>query len=70
MKKIMSISPDSFTKEDVQLLCERMDQLFDEGFYPHLEINREYSKHNPRLRGEMAHPKVFRWYLIRELYRL
>ena len=34
----MSISPDSFTKEDVQLLCERMDQLFDEGFYPHLEI--------------------------------
>lgn len=66
----MSITTDSFTKRDVELLCKRMEQLFDEGFYPHLEIYREYSKHNPRLSGEMAHPKVFYWYLIRELYRL
>ena len=66
----MSISADSFTKKDVELLCEHMDQLFDKGFYPHLEIYRRYSKHNPKLSGEMAHPKVFYWYLIRELYRL
>ncbi len=66
----MSITTDSFTKRDVELLCKRMEQLFDEGFYPHLEIYREYSKYNPRLNGEMAHPKVFYWYLIRELYRL
>ena len=66
----MSITADSFTKKDVESLCERMEQLFDRGFYPHLEIYRKYSKHNPRLSGEIAHPKVFYWYLIRELYRL
>jgi AMP nucleosidase len=70
MKKLYTISPDSFSEQEVRTVCDKMDVLFEDGFYPHLDIFREYSKYNPRLTGEMAHPKVFRWYLKRELFRL
>jgi len=70
MKKIYTISPDSYSEQEVRTVCDKMDELFENGFYPHLEIFREYSKYNPRLTGEMAHPTVFRWYLKRELLRL
>lgn len=70
MKKIYTISPDSYSEQEVRTVCDKMEELFENGFYPHLEIFREYSKYNPRLTGEMAHPTVFRWYLKRELLRL
>ena len=70
MKKIYTISPNSYSEQEVRTVCDKMEELFENGFYPHLEIFREYSKYNPRLTGEMAHPTVFRWYLKRELLRL
>ena len=70
MKKIYTISPDSYSEQEVRTVCDKMEELFENGFYPHLEIFREYSKYNPRLTGEIAHPTVFRWYLKRELLRL
>ena len=70
MKKIYTISPDSYSEQEVRTVCDKIEELFENGFYPHLEIFREYSKYNPRLTGEMAHPTVFRWYLKRELLRL
>ena len=41
----MSISPESFTREDVKLLCERMDQLFDEGFI----LISKYTENTPSI---------------------
>lgn len=38
MKKLYTISPDSFSEQEVRTVCDKMDALFEDGFYPHLEI--------------------------------
>ena len=56
MKKIYTISPDSYSEQEVRTVCDKMEELFENGFYPHLEIFREYSKYNPRLTGRNGSP--------------
>lgn len=47
-----------------------MEEIYEEGFYPRIIVHRTFSHHNPMIKGEMAQPKAFRWYLRRELVRL
>ncbi|MDZ7683632.1 MAG: hypothetical protein U5J63_18450 [Fodinibius sp.] len=50
--------------------CDTMESIYQNGEYPKLLIKRSWSKHNPIITGEMAKPKAFRWYLLRELKKL
>ncbi len=50
--------------------CDYMEEVYDSGFYPKLIVKRDWSIHNPIITGEFAHPKVYRWYLNREIEKL
>jgi len=50
--------------------CDRIEKIYESGFYPKLIVKRSWSKHNPIITGEFARPKAFRWYLSRELRKL
>lgn len=50
--------------------CNTMEKIYEKGEYPKLLVKRSWSKHNPIITGEMAKPKAFRWYLLRELKKL
>ena len=56
--------------EATEKACDLMEEIYEQGFYPKMIVHREYSYHNPRIKGEMAQPKAFRWYLKREMTRL
>ncbi len=58
------------TEGAVGELINRMEEIFEEGKYPKLTVEREWSRHNPVISGEFACPAVFRWYLKREFIRL
>lgn len=65
---------DSTTKTDIENAiseaCDFMEHIYEQGFYPKLCVNRNWSEHNPEITGEFAKPKVYRWYLMRELSKL
>lgn len=50
--------------------CDMMESIYTNGEYPKVLVKRSWSKHNPIITGEMAKPKAFRWYLLRELKKL
>lgn len=50
--------------------CDMMETIYDNGEYPKVLVKRSWSKHNPIITGEMAKPKAYRWYLLRELKKL
>lgn len=50
--------------------CDLMEEIYANGMYPKMIVHREYSEHNPTIKGEMAQPRAFRWYLRREIKRL
>ncbi len=50
--------------------CDVMESIYDNGEYPKVLVRRSWSKHNPLITGEMARPKAYRWYLLRELKKL
>lgn len=50
--------------------CDIMESIYDNGEYPKVLVKRSWSKHNPLITGEMAKPKAYRWYLLRELKKL
>ncbi len=50
--------------------CNIMEEIYENGEYPKVLVKRSWSKHNPIITGEMAKPKAFRWYLLRELKKL
>jgi AMP nucleosidase len=50
--------------------CDFMEQIYAKGLYPRMIVHRAFSEHNPTIKGEMAQPKAFRWYLLREMKRL
>lgn len=50
--------------------CDVMESIYDNGEYPKVLVKRSWSKHNPLITGEMARPKAYRWYLLRELKKL
>ncbi|MCG8373646.1 MAG: AMP nucleosidase [Balneolales bacterium] len=56
--------------EATEKACDLIEEIYESGKYPRMIVHREYSKHNPTLKGELAQPKAFRWYLLREMRRL
>lgn len=57
-------------EEQLKKACGLMESIYDSGYYPKLEVERSWSEHNPLISGEFAKPKVYRWYLLRELRKL
>jgi AMP nucleosidase len=73
MNDIMKIKPGNNQQEQekqVELLLNYMEEVDQAGYYPQLTVVRNWSEHNPRISGEFAKPKVFSWYLKREVLRL
>ena len=54
----------------VKKACDIMELIYDNGEYPKVLVKRSWSKHNPIITGEIARPKSYRWYLLRELKKL
>lgn len=54
----------------IEKACDIMESIYDNGEYPNVLVKRSWSKHNPVITGEMARPRSFRWYLLRELQKL
>lgn len=50
--------------------CDLMERIYDNGEYPKVLVKRSWSRHNPVITGEMARPRAYRWYLLRELRKL
>src|SRR6476660_4853875 len=48
-------------------LCDALEGIDADGWYPVIEVVRPWSRHNPRITGEFARPGTIRWYLEREL---
>src|SRR3954447_10596112 len=51
-------------------LCDALDGIDADGWYPVIEVVRPWSRHNPRITGEFARPGLIRSYLERELRAL
>jgi AMP nucleosidase len=73
MNDLMKITPGKNQQElqqKVEQLLDYMEEVDQAGFYPQLTVVRNWSEHNPRISGEFAKPRVFSWYLKREVLRL
>ena len=57
-------------RAEIQVGCDCLQQIYDGGRYPRIQVRRPWSAHNPVLTGKVARPSAYRWYLIRELYKL
>lgn len=68
--KYSDYTSDEAIAEATEKACDLMEQIYADGMYPKMVVEREYSEHNPTIKGEMAQPKAFRWYLRREIKRL
>lgn len=56
--------------EATEKACDLMEEMYASGKYPRMIVHREFSEHNPSIKGELAQPSAFRWYLLREMRRL
>lgn len=56
--------------QKVDEACQLMQEIFKDGYYAKVRVNRTWSEHNPTIEGEFAHPEVYQWYLKREFKRL
>ncbi|MEY2462185.1 MAG: nucleosidase [Acidimicrobiaceae bacterium] len=56
--------------EAVADLCDLLEAIDADGWYPLIEVTRPWSVHNPRISGEFARPAAIRRYLERELAAL
>lgn len=54
----------------IEKACDIMESIYANGEYPNVLVKRSWSKHNPVITGEIARPKSYRWYLLRELKKL
>ena len=75
MPESMRLKHADFTSEKelieaTEKACDLMEEIYAKGFYPRMIVHRSFSHHNPMIKGEMAQPKAFRWYLLREMRRL
>nr|WP_083474700.1 AMP nucleosidase [Pseudonocardia sp. AL041005-10] len=52
---------------EIARLLDALQSVYDDGWYPELEVVRPWSTHNPRISGEFARPCAIRRYLHREL---
>ena len=66
---VLGESPEALGARIEELLTY-MAEVDAAGFYPQLTVERKWSEHNPRISGEFAKPRVFNWYLRREVRRL
>lgn len=57
-------------EKNIEQACNLMEAIYEGGEYPKVLVKRSWSKHNPVITGEMARPKAYRWYLLRELRKL
>jgi len=57
-------------EEQIAAACDLMSEIYEDGYYPKLNIHRSWSEHNPVIEGEFAKPEIYRWYLHRELTKL
>jgi AMP nucleosidase len=48
-------------------LCDALEAIDADGWYPVIEVVRPWSAHNPQITGEFARPRTIRRYLEREL---
>lgn len=64
------ISSEAEINNHVEEACDIMESIYENGEYPKVLVKRSWSKHNPVITGEMAKPKAYRWYLLRELKKL
>jgi AMP nucleosidase len=55
---------------EVNDLCERLEAIDADGWYPAIDVRRPWSTHNPTITGEFARPAAIRRYLERELAAL
>ncbi|QDT08242.1 AMP nucleosidase [Planctomycetes bacterium K23_9] len=62
--------PTDALRQQIEVVCDRMEQDYANGFYSKLSVVRNWSKHNPELAGKIARPSAYRWYLRRELFKL
>ena len=51
-------------------LLDALEAIDADGWYPALDVDRHWSRHNPRISGEFARPAAVRGYLHRELTSL
>jgi AMP nucleosidase len=51
-------------------LCDAVEAIDADGWYPAMEVVRPWSRHNPSITGEFARPRAIRRYLERELAAL
>lgn len=65
-----NISSEAEINNHVEQACNIMESIYEDGEYPKVLVKRSWSKHNPIITGEMAKPKAYRWYLLRELKKL
>jgi len=68
--KSEDISSEAEINNHVEEACDIMESIYEDGEYPKVLVKRSWSKHNPIITGEMARPKAYRWYLLRELKKL
>ncbi len=57
-------------KKATEKACDLMEEIYANGNYAKMIVQRDWSEHNPVISGELAQPKALRWYLKRELNRL
>lgn len=68
--KATDFASDQELAKATEKACDFMEEIYASGMYPKVIVHRAYSVHNPVIKGEMAQPKAFRWYLLREMKRL
>jgi AMP nucleosidase len=51
-------------------LCDALEAIDADGWYPVIDVVRPWSRHNPQITGEFARPGTIRRYLERELAAL
>ncbi len=49
-----------------KILVQTLIKIYNDGFYPQVTIHRPWSLANPTISGELAEPKVLKYYLISE----
>lgn len=74
MSKSFQIHASDITNDNLEkhvaTACDKMEEIYHEGYYPKLIVKRSWSIHNPDIDGEFAKPEVYRWYLTREIKKL
>ncbi len=65
-----SSSVDRSLPSQLEQACDWMEEIYQQGLYAKVTVNRHWSRHNPTISGKIARPTAYRWYLLRELLKL